>query len=440
MATANAGYHLYNTGDVLSAAQVQYNLQNQTVMYFASSAARTTALSGVLVEGMVSYIPANGLEYYNGSAWVLVAADQTPLTTKGDLFTYSTTDTRLPVGSDGQTLVANSANATGLGWQAPVQQNPVLNSAMQVWQRGTSIGSITTAVTYTADRWCAVSGASTTLTVSRQATSDTTNLPNIQYASRVQRNSGQTGTIPVYISQSLETVNSIPFAGKAITLSFYARAGANFSASGLTVVLNSGTGTDQNVLATFTGTASVVNSSAVTTTTWQRFTYTGTVPTTSTQLGFYVAFTPVGTAGTNDYFEITGVQLEVGSVATPFHTFSTTLQGELAACQRYYQRITNVDASTAYICTGIGQSTTRAFINYPSPVALRTAPSISQTSAKMGNQVIANTAISVIAYYASGSYNQISISTTIGSALLTAGSVYQFALDTNAYIEFSSEL
>ena len=70
--TANAGYHAYATGDVLTAAQVQYNLQNQTVMYFATSSARTTALGAVLVEGMVTYIPANGIEYYNGTAWTAI--------------------------------------------------------------------------------------------------------------------------------------------------------------------------------------------------------------------------------------------------------------------------------------------------------------------------------------------------------------------------------
>ena len=68
--TANAGYHLFNTGDVLTAAQVQYNLQNQTIMYFASSAARTAALSGVVVEGMFSYLAdTNSTEYYDGAAW-----------------------------------------------------------------------------------------------------------------------------------------------------------------------------------------------------------------------------------------------------------------------------------------------------------------------------------------------------------------------------------
>jgi len=39
-----------------------------------------------------------------------------PLTTKGDLFTYSTVDARLGVGTDGQALIADSAEATGLKW------------------------------------------------------------------------------------------------------------------------------------------------------------------------------------------------------------------------------------------------------------------------------------------------------------------------------------
>lgn len=67
---SNAGYHLFATGDVLTAAQVQYNLQNQTIMYFADSAARDTALSGALAEGMFAYLAdTNTTVFYDGSAW-----------------------------------------------------------------------------------------------------------------------------------------------------------------------------------------------------------------------------------------------------------------------------------------------------------------------------------------------------------------------------------
>jgi len=142
--TANAGYHLYNTGDVLTAAQVQFNLQNQSVMYFATASARTTALSGVIVEGMVTYIPANGLEYYNGSAWVTLSTggDITGVaagkgltgggttgdvtlslgtTAKGDLVagTGTTTAAALTVGANNTVLQADSAQTTGLKYSTP---------------------------------------------------------------------------------------------------------------------------------------------------------------------------------------------------------------------------------------------------------------------------------------------------------------------------------
>jgi len=71
---AGAGYRLFATGDVLTAAQVNTYLQQQTVMVFADSSARTTALSGVLAEGMVSYLQSDDTVYvYNGSAWVSIA-------------------------------------------------------------------------------------------------------------------------------------------------------------------------------------------------------------------------------------------------------------------------------------------------------------------------------------------------------------------------------
>jgi hypothetical protein len=67
----NAGYKTFNTGDVLTAAQVQYNLQNQTIMYFASAAARDAALTaGIVQEGMFAYLAdTNTTVYYDGTTW-----------------------------------------------------------------------------------------------------------------------------------------------------------------------------------------------------------------------------------------------------------------------------------------------------------------------------------------------------------------------------------
>jgi hypothetical protein len=67
---AGAGYNLFATGNVLTAAQVNTFLMQQSVMVFASSTARTTALSGVVSEGMVTYLlDTNSLEYYDGAAF-----------------------------------------------------------------------------------------------------------------------------------------------------------------------------------------------------------------------------------------------------------------------------------------------------------------------------------------------------------------------------------
>jgi hypothetical protein len=282
------------------------------------------------------------------------------------------------VGNNGETLVADSSASVGLRYSAtPSASNPVLNSAFQVWQRGTSIAS-GAAQPYTADRWqVGRAGAVAGTTVSRQATGDTTNLPNIQYCARVQRDSGNTSTAATFFMQSFETFNAIPYAGKTIALSFYARAGANYSAASSSLVarIDTGTGTDQNVFSGYTGSATPISQGVTLTTTWQRFTVTGTIASTATELGLLFQFNPTGTAGANDYYEVTGVQIDIGSVALPFRTYAATIQGELAACQRYYYRTTSIGSSTDNILPlGMGISTTEVQTMGNFPVRMRTFP------------------------------------------------------------------
>jgi hypothetical protein len=363
-----------------------------------------------------------------------------PLTAKGDLFGYSTTQARVAVGNNGETLVADSSTSTGLRYQEPKAANPVLNSAMQVWQRGTSFAS--DLGIYTADRWLVFRNV-TSSTVTRQLTNDTTNLPNIQYCMRFQRNSGTTATSTSYISQSFETVNSIPFAGKTVTLSFYARAGANFSATNnqISAKLSTGTGTDQNVITgTYTGISTPINLTATLTTTWQRFSVTNTLSAALTELAIYFEWASVGTAGAADFIEVTGVQLEVGSVATPFKTNGATFQGELAACQRYFYRFGGL-VNNEYLAIGTSVSATTA-IGYASPkVTLRGTPTLSFTTAS-NYRVIEGTSQTTATSVNAEELSANNISFAFNASGFTIGRANRMNANntTNGYIDISAEL
>jgi hypothetical protein len=299
---------------------------------------------------------------------------------KGDLLGASANDTPavLTVGNNGETLVADSSTSTGLRYNPQnALVNPFINGGMDFWQRGTSFSlPATSGLIYVADRWQTLTGVNQAVTISRQATGDTTNLPNIQYCLRWQRNSGQTGTGGMGVVQSLESVNSIPYAGKTITYSFYARKGADFSGS-IIAYLFTGTGTDQNRLGgAYTGGVTAINQTFTPTATWQRFTYTVTLQSSVTEFASYFLWEPSGTAGAADYVEITGVQMDLGtytaSTAPAFRRSGGTIQGELAACQRYYWRTTAT--GTIAVGNGTTEDANRAWIMINNPVPMRVAP------------------------------------------------------------------
>jgi hypothetical protein len=233
----------------------------------------------------------------------------------------------------------NTQDATKLTASTAVtsNRNVVINGNMAIWQRGTSSTGLSPYYS-AADRWQGFRSAGVAGSSYYQITVGGVVAP-ANFAIRPQRDSGNTATNSIILAQSFETINIIPLRGKTLTLSFYARCGANYSATSSVLygTVAQGTGTDGSPANGFTSQTNYLSGSATLTTSYQRFSFTGSAALASNIGQLSVAFymDPTGTAGSNDWFEVTGVQLEASPVATPFEVedFGTTL----AKCQRYYE-------------------------------------------------------------------------------------------------------
>ena len=113
---AGAGYKLFATGDVLTAAQVNTYLMQQSVMVFASATARNTALSGVLSEGMVAYLlDTNDVTIYDGAAWNSFGSGDITGVTAGTGLTGGGTSGSVTLTLDATVPVGYTTTATAAG-------------------------------------------------------------------------------------------------------------------------------------------------------------------------------------------------------------------------------------------------------------------------------------------------------------------------------------
>jgi len=261
-------------------------------------------------------------------------------------------------------------------------KNFLINGGLDIWQRGVSF---TNPGGYTADRWIGSrDSGQNNYSYSQQTSGGITGLPNYV---RIQRTSGDTQTGSIYFNQSIETINSYPLANQTVTLSFWARAGANYSATSNTFYARILYGATNNVqMYHYTSGVSNGTIALTLTTSWQRFTYTITIPSTATQVGVELEAFPTGTAGAADYFDIAGVQLEIGNLAgatpttgspTAFSRAGGSIGGELALCQRYYYSFAYGNAQP--IGGGFYISAQSININLQFPVQMRTTPTLNQS-------------------------------------------------------------
>ena len=410
-------------------------------------------INGVLLERGVDYTASNGTSVTGLTA--LVAGDiatvvstgtfnianaiqSSTVTAKGDLLaaTGSGTVTNLAVGADGTTLVANSSASTGVSWAGPsvaAGKNFLINGAMEYFQRGTSSSALGN--TYVADRWLLGNSNAT------QSQITGIGLNGFRYATRIQRTSGSTSTGSNYLIQAFETSTIQPVAGQTVTLSFYARAGALYSGTNLGVEFDTGTGTDEGAGSGPASPTAVISTNTATLGTgWVRYTFTSAspAPTSATSGRVYISVKCAGTAGATDYVDITGVQLEIGSVATPFSRAGGTLQGELTACQRYYYRQNST--SYQYVGTGVVRTSTLATCYIPLPITMRVPVASTVDSSGIyfydtgANALTIATAVTMNSNGTNGV--AVDLSTASGLTALRSGNIVSF----NGYLGFSAEL
>jgi hypothetical protein len=349
-------YKVFTNGSVLNASEVNENLMNQAVITFSNSTARGSAIASP-VEGMLTYLEdTQTYESWDGAAWVALI---TP---------------------------ASSGNA-------------IINGAFEINQRNfTSTAlSTTTFDVYSFDRWKINNVGDGTSTFS----SETFTLGSAPIAgyegTKFMRmvSSGFTNAASrTDIVQSIESVRT--FAGQTITISFFARAASGTPKIAIETQQNFGTG----------GSPSTVNNNAVGTvtlsTTFQRYSITTTLDSiTGKTLGtngndhfnarFFVnAGADLATRASsigiqNNTFDIWGVQVEAGSTATPFRRNANSIQGELAACQRYYQRYSGTGSGQVVSNLGTAASTT-VFVVPTTIPEMRVSP----TSVGISDLVIAD--------------------------------------------------
>jgi hypothetical protein len=227
-------------------------------------------------------------------------------------------------GSPGTWVAIGTSSPTNVAGR-----NKIINGDFGIWQRGTSFSG-TAASAYTADRWTGGSFVAGDSITQQTFTPGTAPIAGYEGTYFARLTIGSTAGNR-YFWQKVEDVRV--FAGQTATLSFWAKVSSG------TINLTSVVG-NQNFGSGGSSFVGGAGQSNTITTSWQRFTQTGTFASIAGKTigtGSNIEAGAFSTTATNVSVDIWGVQLEAGPTATQFTTASGTVQGELALCQRYYE-------------------------------------------------------------------------------------------------------
>jgi hypothetical protein len=303
-------------------------------------------------------------------------------------------------------------------------KNKIINGDFGIWQRGTSFSNPVNG-SYNADRWLVLyDGTGSTRSVTRQTFTPGTSPTGYeaQYFLRYNQSVAGSGATYSVLETKLEDVRT--FAGQTVTVSFWAKSSTTTTPPFLPYIWqNFGSGGSSPGVVVSTPVSNPNLSSS-----WQRYTYTATVPSISGKTvgaGSFIYLDITMPINTTFTIDIWGVQLEYGSKATPFQTASGgSPQAELAMCQRYFQIIGNT-VLNENIATGQCVSTTAGYSVVPLKVTMRTAPSVSfgsQTTFYMTTSTYSLLSTTQMIANVLGA-NTLQIYSTVASGL-TAGNAY----------------
>jgi hypothetical protein len=342
--------------------------------------------------------------------------------------------------------ITGTINLLGSSVAYTAGKNKIINGDFGIWQRGTSF----TSPGYSADRWNCNNGLMTSFSATRQT-----------FTPGTAPVSGYEGTYYIDLAGTLSNAstgynqfeNRIEdvrvFAGQTVTLSFWAK-GSTSGTINSVLSQNFGTGGTAGEFLT-----TPVNHSI--TTSWTRFSQTVTLPSisgktvgTSSYLKVMIiknmgtSYPTYGTANYTGTLSLWGVQLEQGSTATAFQTATGTIQGELAACQRYYYRMTPLTTGDSFFGTGFAASSTSGLFVVTFPVTMRKQPTALEQSGTAADYRIrystgTNACSSVPTFDAAEPFTAF-VNFTVSSGLTTGQAIVGRSGNTSGYLGWSAEL
>ena len=359
---------------------------------------------------------------------------------------------------------ANLANIGSIADTSLQFRNRLINSDMRIDQRnaGASVANIGNGA-FIVDRFYydrSGLGVTAQFTANQSTDAPTGFRNSIKLDTTTAQTLGATGGTYIGISHKIEGFNMADLAGVACTLSFWVKA----TKTGTYSVVFKNSGADRSLVVEYTVSASntweqkTLSVAALPTAgTWNYTNGTGLQlfwcvavadDVATSTIGSWVSSNVFGSTSnvegadsTANDFLITGVQLEAGTVASPFERVEYGAM--LRACQRYYYR-QSASTAFAFFHAGFNNSTTRQFGILNFPQMMRATPTLETTGTASNYQILysgssaACTGISLDGQ--TTNFSAFVIADVASGLTAGQGSILRANNTTSAYLGYSAEL